>query len=231
MSLELEQIMARELRGRFFSRSEEGSRIVESRVSGDYIPQHANPKIGAFRPWSDKDDEAIIEARHRSLTWAEVGKVVRRSHVNCRERYHALCQSRGIRPVTMLARKEPKNPVKAPRRPLIVESPLPPPARITPVELMPTLTEIVAAVSYVTQIGAADMKSACRRAAFIQARMLYYWVARNYTPNSFPDIGRFCGKRDHSTVLHGVSNVDRNFAEYKAAINRVLEVLGLELMA
>jgi chromosomal replication initiator protein len=38
-------------------------------------------------------------------------------------------------------------------------------------------------------------------------RMIGYWLCRELTPNSFPEIGRFFG-RDHSTVIAGCRQVD-----------------------
>ena len=48
-----------------------------------------------------------------------------------------------------------------------------------------------------------EMKSARRTKRVCRARHEYFWLCRQRTTLSYPQIGRSCGNRDHTTVLHG----------------------------
>lgn len=51
-----------------------------------------------------------------------------------------------------------------------------------------------------------DLKAQCRNKRVCAARKLYYYRAAAETEFSYPQIGRVCGGRDHSTVMHGVQS-------------------------
>lgn len=55
--------------------------------------------------------------------------------------------------------------------------------------------------------GIADMLNHCRRKHISRARMIAFYFCREMTPLSYPQIGRFFGGFDHSSVLHGVWRV------------------------
>lgn len=57
--------------------------------------------------------------------------------------------------------------------------------------------------------------------AVIEARFCFFWVARNYSLRSAAEIGRVA-KRDHSTVFHGISRVEKNFDKYREKIGWIL---------
>jgi chromosomal replication initiator protein len=90
------------------------------------------------------------------------------------------------------------------------------------------LCEIVDAVCLIYGIGKNDITSGRRVKKVCEARHVYFWVARKFTTYSFPQIGKHCGDKDHSTVMHGVTKIDLHFPEYRERIGYVLEALGID---
>lgn len=90
-----------------------------------------------------------------------------------------------------------------------------------PAILEPSLHDILSAVGAVTGIAIVDLASPRRERRFVRARFVYFHVARTLTSKSTPNIGRHCGRRDHSTVLHGLHQVQLHPAEYAEKIAAV----------
>lgn len=67
---------------------------------------------------------------------------------------------------------------------------------------------VVTIVSEATGISRLDIESARRAAPVVYARMIALWLMRKCTPLSLPQIGKSCGGRDHTTVLHACRCVD-----------------------
>lgn len=65
------------------------------------------------------------------------------------------------------------------------------------------LSTILQAVSMVTKLSLKEITSANRQFPLVRARTMYYGLARNMTEQPTTIIGRHCGGRDHSTVVHG----------------------------
>jgi hypothetical protein len=61
----------------------------------------------------------------------------------------------------------------------------------------------------ISLISIADMRegSAIREVRAVKARHLAMWLARHYARQSYPNIGRYFGGRDHSTVMDAVKKV------------------------
>jgi len=57
------------------------------------------------------------------------------------------------------------------------------------------------------------LKSPRRDAPSVRARQEAMWLCKKYTLYSLPEIGRFFGGRDHTTVLHAVRKIDSMIAE------------------
>ena len=93
----------------------------------------------------------------------------------------------------------------------------------------PKLMDVLAAVSAVYGVGKMDLLSFRRFAHLVEARDAYYWCARNLTPRSYPEIGRFFGNRDHSTVWAGVLRVSQRFDAHKDRLEKVAKRLGVDL--
>lgn len=91
-----------------------------------------------------------------------------------------------------------------------------------------TLSSIIVAVAVATQVLPNDLRSPRRHRHVVAARHVYFWIARNYTGKSFPSIGRFCGRMDHTSVMHGVKKVDDNMPEYAAIIAKAMAILNYE---
>lgn len=68
-----------------------------------------------------------------------------------------------------------------------------------------SLAVIMNQVSEKYGVSIVDIKSKRRSKRFMIPRMEFYWRARHESKASYPDIGRFCGGRDHTTVLYGAN--------------------------
>jgi hypothetical protein len=64
-------------------------------------------------------------------------------------------------------------------------------------------------VSLVTDFPILELTSQQRAAQLVKARHILFWLCKRFTSRSYPEIGRKCGGRDHTTVLHGVRRVTK----------------------
>lgn len=69
------------------------------------------------------------------------------------------------------------------------------------------LVQIVISQRYM--VSHFDMVSARRTATIVLPRQIACWAAKYLTCRSLPEIGRQFGGRDHTTVLHAVTKIDR----------------------
>jgi hypothetical protein len=67
----------------------------------------------------------------------------------------------------------------------------------------------------------ADLVGPSRRRAAVNARCIAMYLARHLTAASFYTIGRVCGGRDHTTVMHGVRVVERRLTRDPACAAEV----------
>jgi chromosomal replication initiation ATPase DnaA len=67
------------------------------------------------------------------------------------------------------------------------------------------LADILRAVAYTYHVPVRVLVSNRRDLQAVRARRAYYVLATCLTMRSSSEIGRECGDRDHSTVLHGVN--------------------------
>jgi hypothetical protein len=65
------------------------------------------------------------------------------------------------------------------------------------------LSQIKSYVCRKYEVSLRELISTRRYVKLVRARHEAFWLARQYTSNSFPEIGRAFGNRDHSTILHG----------------------------
>lgn len=93
----------------------------------------------------------------------------------------------------------------------------------------PKLIDVLNAVSAVYGIGKMDLISFRRFANLVEARDAFYWCARTLTPRSYPEIGKFFGNRDHSTVWTGVLRVNQRFEAHRNRLTKVALRLGIDL--
>jgi chromosomal replication initiator protein len=57
------------------------------------------------------------------------------------------------------------------------------------------------------------------------------YIARQLTRDSFADIGRAFGGKDHTTVLHGVHKIETLLQEdpnFRKTIDRIIQAIRLE---
>lgn len=72
-----------------------------------------------------------------------------------------------------------------------------------------------------------EFNSSRRSVHIVAARQVFYWLARRYTSHSLPQIGIYCGRKDHSTVLHGVNKIDQQIDLYRTKIELCVFDLGV----
>jgi len=92
------------------------------------------------------------------------------------------------------------------------------------------VTKIQKAVAAHFSLKLSDMKSKNRARKIAAPRQLAMYLCREYTDESLPQIGRFFGGRDHSTVIHAHKKVEKDkeintklYNDLKA-IERIIEV-------
>ena len=88
------------------------------------------------------------------------------------------------------------------------------------------VSEVADAVISVIGVSRADFFSERRFKRIVRARQIAYFVARELTQASFPQIGALCGKRDHSTVMHGCQRIEREISIHKPVIDAVIKVIA-----
>lgn len=73
------------------------------------------------------------------------------------------------------------------------------------------IPDILLLVGRAFGIAHADLMGRGRARHFARPRQIAMWLCRRCTPCSFPELGRVFG-RDHTTVMHGVEQVERLMA-------------------
>lgn len=66
-----------------------------------------------------------------------------------------------------------------------------------------SIDDIQAEIARFYDVSKADLLSPVRTTELVRPRQVAYYLCRQLTPRSLPDIGRRFGGRDHSTVHHG----------------------------
>lgn len=93
----------------------------------------------------------------------------------------------------------------------------------------PPLREIAAAASRYYKIPLRDLRSSSRRQHVVLARSLAIYLARQLTPLSYDEIGRYFGGRDHTTIMHNYQRIDARLGgdrALRAAVEEVRAALG-----
>jgi chromosomal replication initiator protein len=73
----------------------------------------------------------------------------------------------------------------------------------------PSLLAIQSATAAYFGFSRDDLKAQRRTADIARARLVGYFLCKSLTLRSLPEIGRFFGGRDHTTVLSGVRKIER----------------------
>jgi len=92
----------------------------------------------------------------------------------------------------------------------------------------PKIEEIKQAVCQHFGIGKKDIEGPYRDKRMVRARHILFWLARDLSTASHPEIGRRCGGRDHSTVYNGLYRITADYARYADDIAAVRAMLGVQ---
>lgn len=74
-------------------------------------------------------------------------------------------------------------------------------------EKKPSLIAIIGAVAEFYEVSVNDIRSARRHGYIMRPRFVAYYLCRELTLRSLPQIGRPFSQRDHTTILHGCNKV------------------------
>lgn len=88
----------------------------------------------------------------------------------------------------------------------------------------PSLNEIMRAVAEEYRVSVMDIVSARRTGKLVFPRHIAMLLARRLTHLSMPQIGRFMGNRDHTTILHGVRSIEQKLASDPALAEVVARI-------
>ena len=94
----------------------------------------------------------------------------------------------------------------------------------------PTLGEIVAVVAKYYKLPQKQIKSSSRKRPAVLARATVVYLARELTANSYEQIGRSLGGRDHTTIMHNYQKIERQ-RQQDLAIQEALEDLRRILLS
>ncbi len=92
----------------------------------------------------------------------------------------------------------------------------------------PTLKEIAAATARHFGVTLGQMRSKSRRRAVVLARDTAIYLARELAGNTLPELGRYFGNRDHTTISHGYHKVKQMLltdTELQQAVSAVQNML------
>lgn len=71
-----------------------------------------------------------------------------------------------------------------------------------------------------------ELCSQRRQVHLVRPRHIAFWLCKELTLASFPEIGRMFGNRDHATIIHGVKKIQ---AEVDAASELGLAAIDLKM--
>lgn len=89
--------------------------------------------------------------------------------------------------------------------------------------------DVLYAVAEAARLPVYDLRSHHRARPLVNARFVYYILARCYCDASLPQIGQTAGGRDHSTVLHGLRVGAERFRELYPIFREVCMKLCLPI--
>ena len=70
-------------------------------------------------------------------------------------------------------------------------------------------------------VSPVDITSKKRNAEFVQPRQIVMYLCRELTDSSFISIGKLLGKKDHSTIMHGVDKIKKEIEENEEMANKI----------
>lgn len=66
-----------------------------------------------------------------------------------------------------------------------------------------------------------DITSKKRNSEFVEARQIVMYLCRSMTDTSYQNIGRILGKKDHTTIIHGVNKITEEVENNKELKNKI----------
>lgn len=94
------------------------------------------------------------------------------------------------------------SPSVVPDRPMVDSAPISDGAR------RPSVALCLRAVARQYGVPAGEIKSPMRLAHIVRVRQIFFYITKRLAKRSLPDIGRRTGRRDHTTVLHGIRKIE-----------------------
>lgn len=88
-----------------------------------------------------------------------------------------------------------------------------------PKEVTPTL--IINVVAEHFGVKPEDITSKKRNSEFVQPRQVVMFLCRELTETSFTNIGKLLGKKDHTTIIHGVNKIAEELKHNEELHNKV----------
>ncbi len=88
-----------------------------------------------------------------------------------------------------------------------------------PKEITPTLIINVVAEHFGVKVE--DITSKRRNSEFVQPRQVVMYLCRELTETSFTDIGKILGKKDHTTIMHGVNKITAELTNNEELQNKI----------
>ena len=95
-------------------------------------------------------------------------------------------------------------------------------------ETSPPLRDIAATVSRYYRLSLREVRSSSRKQHVVLARSVAIYLARQLTPLSYEEIGRFFGGRDHTTIMHNYQRIEARVPTDRA-LRSALEDLRITL--
>ena len=86
-------------------------------------------------------------------------------------------------------------------------------------EITPSL--IIEVVAEHFNISIDDIISKKRNKEFVQPRQIIMYLMREYTEDSLSNIGKAVGKKDHTTVIHGINKIEEDIKENEDLRNKI----------
>ena len=88
-----------------------------------------------------------------------------------------------------------------------------------PDKITPELIIRVVAEHY--GVNPEDITSKKRNSEFVQPRQVVMYLCRELTDTSFTNIGKLLGKKDHTTIIHGVNKVSAEIQTNEELRNKI----------
>lgn len=91
---------------------------------------------------------------------------------------------------------------------------------------LPTMQAVVNSASKIFSVSQLEIIGPCRHPQRVKARHIAMYIIKTETICSYPQIGRFFGGRDHTTVMHAIDKIERMVAadeKFAAIVQRVKE--------